>query len=371
MTKRFGVYVHIPFCAERCDYCAFVTYVGMDDLHERYARAVIAELSASQATSPIPKATSVYFGGGTPSRVAPELLGQILEVIPRTSTCEVTVEVNPEDATVENLRTWVALGVTRFSLGIQSTAPHVLAELGRVHRGDGARALAQRVHESGVATWSMDLIVGANTETDSDLMESLEILIDHPARPPHVSCYLLSVEKGTPLSLDPTRHPDDDVLARRYEMADRYLSEHGYCWYEISNWSLLGHESSHNQLYWDREEYLGLGVGAHSYRTGRRSWNLANVTTYIERIENAEGVLGGEECIDEKTSRFESLALELRTRRGLAWPHECDLSSLAGYVVSSEGRLVLTRHGRLMANEVTHRLDALLEPSSRRGTSGH
>jgi len=370
-SDSFGIYVHIPFCAQRCDYCAFVTYVGVDDLHERYVNAVLRELGVHQEKGLVRPASSIYFGGGTPSRLSLELLGAILGALPQAPVCEITVEINPEDASDEFLAGLVAMGVNRFSVGIQSTAAHVLKELGRVHRGDDVTTLAKRIHDSGVASWSMDLIIGAKSERDEDLLATLESLVGHEHQPPHVSCYLLSVEKGTPLSADPTRHPDDDVLAHRYELLDGYLAEHGYAWYELSNWSQPGHESRHNQLYWSQTPYLGLGVGAHSAEGPRRWWNIANLTTYLERIEHNESVLGGQEVLDDSTRSFEKLALGLRRRGGLVWPQEVDLTKLAGYVVESEDGLVLTRSGRLIANEITHQLDALVGPSTKRAGSDH
>ena len=370
MTQEsFGLYVHIPFCAQRCDYCAFTTYVGKDDLHERYVDGVLAELKRVTNEGTLPPATSIYFGGGTPSRLAPTLLGRILAAIDRTSNCEISMEVNPEDVSESYLAAVVRLGVNRVSLGIQSVVPHVLSELGRLHRGPDIPTIAQLVHDSGISTWSMDLIVGAKSERDRDLLASLDMVLGNTFRPPHVSCYLLSVEKGTPLSHDPTRHPDDDVLAHRYEMVDSYLAAQGYQWYELSNWSLPGHESRHNQLYWEQGSYLGLGVAAHSYRNRRRSWNVANLETYLARVEAGLDPQGGGEFIDDATQAFEALALHVRTRRGLAaGGHRID--GLAGYLVECEGRLVLTRSGRLLANEITQQLAERSVPSTQKVVMG-
>jgi oxygen-independent coproporphyrinogen-3 oxidase len=370
-AEPFGVYVHIPFCARRCDYCAFVTYVGVDELHGRYVHALLAELLAVQRDQRIPPASSVYFGGGTPSRLEPALVDELLVAIPRLQDCEVTLELNPEDVDPARLAAYVASGVTRFSLGVQSTSPRVLEELGRVHAGEDLTSLAATVASSGVASWSADLIVGAVGERDEDLLASLEAVVGGADRPPHISCYLLSVEKGTPLGRHPERHPDEDVLAHRYELVDAYLGAQGYRWYEVSNWSLPGHESRHNQLYWSQGSYLGLGCAAHGHRGGERSWNVASLTTYLKRVEAGQSPRAGFERTDEHSKRFEALALRLRTRRGIAAEELGDVAELAGYLVECEGRWVLTRSGRLLANEIIQRVDAAMASEEGGGAHDH
>ncbi len=363
MTDDLGVYIHIPFCASRCDYCAFVTYVGVDDLHERYVDGVLREIEIN-AELQEKSATSIYVGGGTPSRIDPTLLGKILAEIKKTSYCEVSVEVNPEDATAERLGSLVDAGVTRFSVGVQSTQEHVLKDLGRQHCGGSVKEIADIVADSGVATWSMDLIAGATSERDADLQATLEDVLDHESAPPHLSCYLLSVEKGTPLSRDPARHPDDDTLARRYEIVDTALEERGYEWYEVSNWSKPGHESRHNQLYWDQGNYVGLGAGAHSHHNGYRSWNVANLDTYLKGVESGVRPRGGDEQLSIATQDFEALALQIRTRKGVQTPKGFNPDALHGFVVKREGRVVLTQRGRLMANQVTRLLSEQSEEFS-------
>lgn len=351
----FGVYVHIPFCQSRCDYCAFVTYVGVDDLHERYCDAVVAELEARCDEVPGP-ATSVFFGGGTPSRLEPLLLGRIVAAIDRAPGCEVTIEVNPEDATPERLAGFVEAGVTRMSVGIQSTAPHVLTSLGRVHRGDHVRSVAKAVAASGVSTWSMDLIVGSVEETEDDLIRSVVDLCDHDDAPPHVSAYLLSVEKGTPLSRDDRRHPDDDVLAERYELVDALLEDRGYRWYEVSNWATDGHRCRHNQLYWSQGDYVGVGVAAHSHAKGHRRWNVANLITYLELVESTTSPILGSEELTKSQEAFEFLSLALRTSDGVPVEAIEQPDDLEGFLERRADRLVLTVAGRRMADAIARRL---------------
>ena len=353
----FGTYVHIPFCAQRCDYCAFVTYTDAEALERRYVDAVLAEMGR---TSDLPASTSAFFGGGTPSHLPVEMLAELVGALDLAPGAEVTVEMNPEDVSAPSLAALVDAGVTRVSIGIQSTVEHVLVSLGRTHRGDAVRRLCETVASAGLSSWSMDLIAGAAGETDEDLRRSISDVLDHDAAPPHLSAYLLTVERGTPLSRDPSRHPDDDVLAGRYEILDAELASRGYGWYEVSNWARPGHACRHNQLYWDGGDYVGFGAAAHGHRDGVRSWNLANLTAYIEAVESGRSALSGSEELTGPQRDLERLSLSLRTRRGIARPHAGVPDGLEGLLHDDGERLVLTLRGRLLADAV---LAALLESS--------
>jgi oxygen-independent coproporphyrinogen-3 oxidase len=352
----FGVYVHIPFCRARCDYCAFATYTDRDHLMESYAAACVAELGRARSEERMPEATSVFFGGGTPSRLPADLLVEILEAVPRRSGAEVTVECNPEDADPDRLATYRAGGVTRISLGVQSTVPHVLAGLGRRHGSDQAGAAARSVAAAGFESWNMDLIFGGSGERHVDWAQSLEDVLGLESPPPHLSAYSLTVEPGTPLAATPDRHPDEDTQADRYEEADRILSERGYGWEEISNWSLPGHECRHNGLYWQQGDYRGIGSAAHSHRQGHRWWNVRTPDRYVSAVEAGRPTQAGEEVLTEEQRRFEALALRLRTPAGVPLGALPDRSDLEGLVDRSGGRAVLTVRGRLLANAVTTRL---------------
>ena len=226
----FGVYVHVPFCRERCDYCAFATYTDRDHLMERYADACVRELRQVFGAGDLALPTSIFFGGGTPSRLHPDTLCRILDAIPRPPGAEVTVECNPEDADDAHLGAYRRAGVTRVSFGLQSTQAHVLAGLGRRNVPRAAETISSAVHAAGFRTWNLDLIFGAATESDDDWAATLDhvLALEHP--PPHLSAYGLTVEPGTPLAADRARHPDDDVEARRYEHAVAVLTAAGYAW---------------------------------------------------------------------------------------------------------------------------------------------
>jgi putative oxygen-independent coproporphyrinogen III oxidase len=351
----FGVYVHVPFCAHRCDYCAFATYADRDHLMDKYVDAVIKEITWAAADGVVP-ATSVFFGGGTPSRLPAHQLLRILDVIPRTGDCEVTVECNPEDADVQRLRTYFEGGVNRMSFGVQSTQPAVLADLGRRHGINAHEQVSSNVHEAGFTNWNMDLIVGSRAETLDDVQHTLDDLLGLEFAPPHISCYALTPEPGTPLGEDPARHPDEDDTADSYDLVGRVLEAHGYEWEEISNWAKPGHECRHNHVYWDQGDYLGFGSAAHSHRHGRRFWNVRTPDRYITMVEAGQRPLGGEEVLDVATKEFEHDSLALRTRTGVPVEAFDSLEEIAHLISVSGGQVTLAPEGRLLANQVIVRL---------------
>jgi oxygen-independent coproporphyrinogen-3 oxidase len=352
----FGVYVHVPFCRERCDYCAFATYTDRDHLMERYADACVIHLQRLEAEGGLTRATSVFFGGGTPSRLAPETLCRILAAIPRTADAEVTVECNPEDADAAHLDAYRAGGVTRMSFGLQSTNAHVLAGLGRRQVPDAADLISRAVHHAGFATWNLDLMFGGAGESDDDWRRTLDEVLALPTPPPHISAYALTIEPGTPLARQPARHPDDDLLARRYEVTDAILSAAGYSWEEISNWARPGHECRHNRLYWDQGDYVGIGSAAHSHRSGLRWWNTRTPERYIDAVTGGRSPEAGREVLTGEQRTFEALSLALRTPDGVPWGAVSGTEDLGGLIERRADRAVLTVRGRLLANEVTTRI---------------
>lgn len=355
--SEFGVYVHVPFCAKRCDYCAFATYADRDYLMKDYVEAVVTEIDRANDEG-LEVATSIFFGGGTPSRLTPEQLLRILGAIKRDEDAEVTVECNPEDATLERLEAYRRGGVTRMSFGVQSTQPAVLADLGRRHGTGAHRDVAERVTAAGFTTWNMDLIVGSRAENLDDVRATLRDLLTLENPPPHISCYALTPEPGTPLGQDLARHPDEDETADAYDLVGEVLETHGYLWEEISNWAKPGHECRHNHVYWDRGNYRGFGSAAHSHDRGRRFWNVRTPDRYVELVRRGESPLGGEERLDEATQRFESDSLALRTRRGVAREAFDSLDEIAHLVNVNDGRVTLRPRARLVANQVIVRLSS-------------
>ncbi|HEY1829192.1 MAG TPA: radical SAM family heme chaperone HemW [Acidimicrobiales bacterium] len=354
--NEFGVYVHVPFCRERCDYCAFATYTDRDHLMERYADAVITELVRQAESGALIEATSIFFGGGTPSRLDPALLGDILDAIPRAADCEITIECNPEDADPHHLDTYAAAGANRLSFGLQSTHSHVLDGLGRRHVPDAAATISAAVAAAGYRTWNLDLIFGSPAETDDDWQRTLEAVLSLPSPPPHLSAYALTVEPGTPLATQAGRHPDEDALARRYGIVDDVLSAAGYKWEEISNWAKPGHECRHNHLYWEEGDYLGFGSAAHSHRAGERWWNVRTPDRYIHVIESGGSPVASREVLTAEQRDFERLTLALRTPRGVPWHALRGADELDDLIERRGDHAVLTVRGRLLANQVSTRI---------------
>jgi putative oxygen-independent coproporphyrinogen III oxidase len=369
----FGIYLHIPFCARRCDYCAFATWTDRGHLVDAYMGALRADvrrgLDDPAHRVPPEGVTSVFVGGGTPSLVPSELLLGVLEEIPLAPGAEVTVECNPDDLNEELARSFRSGGVNRISLGVQSMVPSVLESLGRTHGVDNVTRAVEAVRAAGFPTFNLDLIYGAAGETLDDWATTLAAVA--ALAPPHVSAYGLTVEQGTPLATEPHRHPDDDDQADKYELVDEAFMRAGLGWYEVSNWAKPGHECRHNQLYWSQGDYLGFGCAAHSHVDGRRWWNVRTPDRYIDLVGAGASVEAAGELLEGDDRRLEGLQLALRMRTGVpAWA--LDALELPGLVdaigAGPDTRLVLTRAGRLLANEVALRLR--VRPDEREAVRG-
>ncbi len=354
-TSDFGVYVHIPFCARRCDYCAFATWTDRHHLQDAYVGALIDDIDRAVADG-MPNATSVFVGGGTPSLLPGADLASVLARIPTAPGVEMTVECNPDTVTPELLAAYQEVGVDRISLGVQSMVPHVLEALGRTHDPASVERAVSYIRQAGISTFNLDLIYGAVGETIEDWQTTLDRV--GALEPPHVSAYALTVEAGTPLAADPARRPDDDDQADKYLLATDVLGQHGLDWYEISNWARPGHSCRHNLLYWSQGDYQGFGCAAHSHRDRRRFWNVRTPERYIDHVGSGRSVETASETLDADERRIEGLQLALRTRAGV--PVEAvavaDLALLGDLVVHEGDRVVLTAAGRLLANEVAVRL---------------
>ncbi len=269
-----------------------------------------------------------------------------------------TVECNPDDVTADMLRSFRDGGVNRVSIGVQSMSAHVLTSLGRTHDRDNVARAVDAVREVALPTFNLDLIYGAAAESIDDWTATVEeaLALD----PPHISAYGLTVEPGTALASEPERHPDDDDQADKYEIVDERLAADGLVNYEVSNWARPGHESAHNFLYWRQQDYRGFGCAAHSHDSGRRWWNVRTPDRYIDMIGRDESVEASSETLDADARLFERRQLLLRTRDGIPSNSftPATLELLDGLVEPHPNRpdhVVLTRGGRLMANEISMR----------------
>ncbi len=358
----FGVYVHVPFCASRCDYCDFATWTDRDHLIDAYVAACVTDISRRRASG-MTAATSIFFGGGTPSLIPGEQLTRILDAIERTDSAEVTVECNPDSVDAAKLDAYRRAGVDRLSFGVQSMVPHVLASLGRTHDPANVERAVELARDAGFARLNVDLIYGTPAESPADWQRSLEgalaLGVDH------VSAYALTVEPATALGRQVAAGapaPDDDLQADAYVRADAVLTAAGLEWYEVSNWARPGEECRHNELYWTGGEYVGIGCAAHGHTNGVRWWNVRTPERYIAAIAGETSAVGGSEALDPETRAEESFSLALRTRAGAAAndrsPAAAVVTDLAeqGLLEWSGARIVLTPRGRLLASDVTARL---------------
>ncbi len=365
--RPFGIYIHVPFCATRCGYCDFNTYTPAElggANPDGWLAALRTELALAAGIA-APEVHTVFVGGGTPSLLGAAGLTGVLDAVREhfvlAPGAEVTTEANPESTSPQLFTALRAAGYTRLSLGMQSVAPHVLATLDRVHSPGRAPAAAREALAAGFEHVNIDLIYGTPGESDDDLLRSVDAAIEGGVD--HISAYALTIEEGTAMGrrvrrgeMSPT---DDDVLARRYELADERIRAAGFDWYEVSNWSRPGGECMHNMGYWDGGEWWGAGPGAHGYVGSTRWWNIKHPNAYAQALADGRLPVADFEQLDAQAMHTEDVMLRLRLRRGLAADtlsdRERDRAQVAigdGLLKSEAGRLVLTDRGRLLADAV-------------------
>jgi oxygen-independent coproporphyrinogen-3 oxidase len=385
LPMDMGIYLHIPFCRARCSYCDFNTYVGLDDLFERYVDALEQEVRTSRGTGERGISTfapprlrspahTIFFGGGTPSLLKPVWIGDLVRACRETfdmpERVEITVECNPGTVYVDYLCELHAQGVNRLSFGAQSANPDELQLLGREHGwGDVAAAIAA-ARAAGFDNVNLDLIFGLPHQSLESWRRTMNEALALDAD--HISLYALTIEVGTPM-YDWTRRgetpfPDPDLAADMYDYAEGAMREAEFTHYEISNWCKPGRECRHNLIYWRNEPYYGLGAGAHGSTITQRRWNVKRPADYIARIERGESVEMNHEDIDERTSRGETMMLGLRLlnegvqqarfaqRYGAPAAHfyerELDESAKKGLIEVTDERVRLTERGRFVSNQV-------------------
>lgn len=378
--RAYGVYVHVPFCRVRCGYCDFNTYTS-DELRGArqadYADHAIGEVRMSRRVLeasgvPARAASTVFFGGGTPTLLPADdlvrMLGAVRDEFDLGPGAEVTTEANPDSVGPDDLRRLAEGGFTRVSFGMQSAVPHVLAALDRTHDPERIPLVVAWARDAGLDV-SLDLIYGTPGESLDDWRRSVEAVVAE--RPDHVSAYALIVEQGTKLARQIRRgelaEPDDDLEADMYELVDEVLGAAGYEWYEVSNWATSPeHRSRHNLGYWRGDDWWGVGPGAHSHIGGVRWWNAKHPAAYAERVTAGLSPAVGREVLDEPTRETERVLLLTRIREGIDLPslHAGGRHAVAGLIADDlvdaraalGGRLTLTRRGRLLADAVVRRL---------------
>jgi oxygen-independent coproporphyrinogen-3 oxidase len=314
-----AAYVHVPFCARVCPYCDFAVVAGKDELTERYFDALLAEIDMEPPVGPL---GAVFIGGGTPSRVSPRLLeeviGRLADRFGLAADAEISLEANPEDWTVEEAGGLVVAGVNRVSFGVQSFDDAVLGELGRLHTAETARSAVALSREAGLASVSLDLIFGSAGESVESWRQTVSSAV--ALAPDHVSTYALTVERGTELSrlvAAGASGPDPDDQADKYELARKLLVDAGFGHYEVSNYARPGHECAYNLNTWSQGDYLAFGLGAHGHRDGVRRRNVRRFEAYLEMVGEGRRPEAGNEVIEGWDAEIERVFLGARMRAGV------------------------------------------------------
>ncbi len=321
--KHLGVYIHIPFCASKCGYCDFYSLPNCENRMGRYQEALMSHIEEAEGTMAPYYIDTVYFGGGTPSFYGAKRLAEIFNVLKQTGrvlkTAEVTVECNPDSVSRRELRLLRKEGVNRISLGVQSTNDQLLKVIGRRHNFAQVKKAVKMIRAEGFKNLSLDLIYGLPNQTKDDWAETLARAID--LAPEHISCYGLKLEEGTPMHreyLDSPLLPSDDDQADMYLYAVETLSHYGYDQYEISNFAKKGYASRHNMKYWDLEDYLGFGPGAHSCIGDTRYSFVRDLEEYIQGMGEGSRLLDEYEKLDELDRAAEYVMLGMRRSRGIS-----------------------------------------------------
>jgi oxygen-independent coproporphyrinogen-3 oxidase len=373
----FGVYIHIPFCRTKCNYCHFVIRPWKRASAERYHKALLQELDAFFARCWwTDEADSIYFGGGTPSLVPVEHIAEILAAcrrrFPVSADCEISLESNPGTLTADKAAAYREMGINRVSIGAQSFDDLELVTIGRDHTGNQVDESVAQLRESGIRDVNIDIMLGLPGQTEEHWRRNLERT--SALAPDHISVYMLDLDERSPLYHHIAKGrctvPDDDLISNLYLRTLRHFADCGYEQYEISNFAFPGHHCRHNLKYWLREPVLGFGVGSHSYDGQFRYANYSSMNAYLQAVESGKSPVEWRERVESSQALEETLFLGLRLNRGVDWQglrQNYDLRELEAYEsslreMSASGLLEwkdcvirLTTRGMLLSNEVFQR----------------
>ena len=371
MADKLGIYIHIPFCRSKCDYCDFYSLAGREDQMDRYQKALLAHLKETAPLAQGYPVDSIYFGGGTPSyygaKRIKELLAHLSKLFQVEKDAEITVECNPDSVDLKSLRILRKAGVNRLSMGMQSAQEEELRAIHRIHTPQQTNQAVEAARKAKFTNLSLDLIYGLPGQT----MESWKATVEHALSliPQHLSCYGLKVEEGTPLARRVAEGevlPDDDQQADLYLWTVGRLERAGLPQYEISNFAKPGYESRHNLRYWLTRPYIGFGPGAHSDFGGRRYSFVRDLDAYIRGVLEGGDIIDSSELIPQRERCGEYLMLRLRTVQGVDGreyrhtyfmdfaPLEARLREFAaqGWAEEADGRWRLTPKGFLVSNQL-------------------
>jgi len=362
---KSGVYVHIPFCEQRCYYCAFTVAVSGEETYQPYVQRLIREITLSEFVEP---PETIFFGGGTPSIVDANSIANIISVFPKGAV-EISLEANPGTLTEAKLETYGCAGVNRINVGAQSFNNDDLKNAGRLHSADDVLRDLTLLRKHSFTNLGVDLIAGLPNQKFDVWKENLNHIIR--LLPEHVSIYMLDEEERSAWGRGRAQTPGDDVFATFYIYAAERLAEAGYIHYEISNWARPGFECKHNLKYWTGAPYRGFGVSAHSFSKPCRFWNTVSLAQYADLIDEGRLPIVGQEILTREMQLEEAFLIGLRRTCGFdVWKIAEELAVTyptrwfdtvgdledAG-VIQFDGRfLKLTPAGWLVANGVTEEL---------------
>jgi len=349
------LYVHVPFCAAKCHYCAFYSRPGTFEQMTGYVDAVLTELKQHAATL---TPSTIFFGGGTPSllsvRLWQHLLGEMRQCLAPLDILEWTIECNPSTVDREKAALWRTAGINRISLGVQSFEDRLLRVLGRLHTAQQAVETYRLLRADGFDNLNLDLMFGLPGQTLDDWRDTLRQAV--ALVPEHIATYCLTAEEGTALA---GLAPEEERSLAMYEMTMEQLTAAGYRHYEISNFAQPGYECAHNVACWEGKDYLGLGPSACSTVGNRRWQNVADTGRYIEAVRHQQAIIGFEETLSPELRQTERVAFGLRMTNGVpaSWVRDrwrVEIAGLLrdGLVCWREERLQLTRRGLRFADEV-------------------
>ena len=377
-----GIYIHIPFCRSKCEYCDFYSIPGKhEELYAEYTDALCRHIRETGALAPNHRVDTIYFGGGTPSYFGAEGLATILTAVRKyfdvASDAEITFECNPDSVTDQLLRRLKAEGFNRASMGIQCDDDKILKSLGRPHTYKQAVVAFQKLRKAGFDNISVDLMYGLPQQSEFTWRDTLTNVLQ--LHPEHVSCYGLKVEEGTPLYTyqDSVFLPSDDTQVNMYLAACDILQDHGYRQYEISNFARRGKISKHNMKYWTGGEYIGFGPNAASDFAGKYFTMVGDLRAYIDGIQNGGQVVADVLEIPVRERAGDYLMLRLRTNHGISAreyerqyllpfaPLEAELKRCAqrGDAVFENDRWHLTPKGMMISNSIISELQLIQERS--------
>ena len=362
------IYIHIPFCIRKCDYCDFLSGPSAPKEQADYVQALLREIQAVEEGEGR-SVSSIFIGGGTPSVLDERLLGDILKEIRnrfKIEECaEITIEVNPGTANIGKLQAYREMGINRLSIGLQSPQDRELKILGRIHNYEQFLETYQEARTVGFDNINIDLMSAIPDQTYEGWVKNLRTVAE--LEPEHISAYSLIVEEGTPFAARKLNLPDEDTEYNMYEATAQILKKYGFEQYEISNYARKGRECRHNVGYWTRQDYLGFGLGASSLYGKERFANTADMKKYLENSKNPEKITEKEPSLTREDEMAEFMFLGLRMTKGISKADfqrcfGCTIESVYGEVLEKyesmelllekDGRIFLSREGIHVSNSI-------------------